>query len=472
MPRLALLLCASLLCILYPNSSANDYITKCCPEGEQLQTLTRSQKCVSSTNSSHLVPALEQEDYLVRYIPDLSGLCEISDISEFPVEHVNVDGSVLWQHEDTEVIRSYDCVDSETNENTGKSQILALSCNGHSACPTGFSCLEKCCRPGYILESRGPEENPECVPSARTLWREDDYNFERVGELIVKTTVFYERIDLMLCYNKSGGFEIVPDGSLRVNKNVTTRTYCIDKMIDTKDDKVLEVLLTTEELCHDHQTEIAASENGNSLYMACAALSLFCLFLVFLVYWFVPSFDNLAGRIVLINVVFTALFCGFLIVFYSVGPSSFYLQCANLHNPVCLFLRNYSCASIGYLGYLITMATFSWMTIMGLDLFWKVHNMQGRDLDKASSEKYGFQIQIMFGPGLPLTLLLSLVLLHQLEANHLATTTIVPLATLISCSFWLLLLLLELLWTTTRPDAPPSSSDNSKLRLFSTIGQW
>ena len=39
------------------------------------------------------------------------------------------------------------------------------------------------------------------------------------------------------------------------------------------------------------------------LYIVCAVLSLVCLTLTFLIYWFIPSYNHLAGKIVLINVV-------------------------------------------------------------------------------------------------------------------------------------------------------------------------
>ena len=138
---------------------------------------------------------------------------------------------------------------------------------------------------------------------------------------------------------------------------------------------------------------------------------------------------------------------------------------------ICRFIEDYICAVIGYHGYFIFIGTFTWVTIFGFNLYWSVHKMLRPD--EVNDKNFGFSIQLSAGPGMSLLVVLLLVLL-DLSSWPLDASSISPhraaLATLVSCTFWLLLLLVDLSWTMTRQNAPAVDSDNSTLRIAATVG--
>lgn len=203
------------------------------------------------------------------------------------------------------------------------------------------------------------------------------------------------------------------------------------------------------------------------VHSVCASLSLLFLLATFLTYWFIPYYQHIKGKIVLANVTFTALLCTFLLVSHLTSTSSFHPACADT-NSLCRFLRDHGCPSLGYAGYFVTMGTFSWVTVFGAHLCWLVGWVQPPE--EGGETKFGFPVHKWLGLGLPaLTILLTALLKQVLWPQPALPTHTTALAVILSCLSWLVLLLLHLAWTLSRVDAPAINSDNSFLRLASTM---
>ena len=88
------------------------------------------------------------------------------------------------------------------------------------------------------------------------------------------------------------------------------------------------------------------------VFTAAGVVSLLSLFIIFIVYWYVPHFKTLHGKIVLSNVISMAFVTIFLIIVYN-GSAS---------------LNDLLCMLIGYFGYFSSISMFCWMTVMCFDL--------------------------------------------------------------------------------------------------------
>ena len=388
-------------------------LTKCCPLGKALilpedsrKTLRRSSqqipKCHPLIKPAHLLresksfnsgqpfgpagPSVNNSSnssFEVLRIEQISSLCSEGSPHFALVEEVFHDGFVRWKG----VERPYDCVDHVLEKGDGQRKFAALTCAGSASCPLGRRCIEKCCREGQLLVGKEESSKPECIPGS-PLWRPEGQGGGDVVD-IVRNSIFYKLKNLEVCYTDWSQYSISQDGSLlSLLSNTSTRTYCVD-FLQEKGGKVKEVVLTQPRLCARDDTSKEKEERGEeteqngfgarALYIVCAILSLGCLTVTFLIYWLIPSYNHLAGKIVLINVVFTALLSGFLLLFFFVAPSTFHLRCAQAGNETCLFLRSYSCTLIGYLGFFTFIGAFAWMTVMGLDLCWRFFTSEGRD---------------------------------------------------------------------------------------------
>ena len=464
-----------------------------------------------------LQPALAPT-YLVTRVPALGALCHRRDPDIFEVEAVLTDGFVVVSDS---VERPYDCV--ELQGEGEKASVLALTCGGATTCPRGTTCLQKCCRPGQVLVHKvGDSRKPfDCIATTDRLWTPMNHADRLCENVEIRTSYFYEKRELTLCYTNKSDYVFGKDGTLFNHEN-GTRSYCIDNLLDKEDDQVSEVVLTLPSKCYKYEEKTVVEEKLTisvpikTLYTVCAAISLFFLVLTFLTYWFIPSYHNLAGKVVLINVIFSVLLCVIILQSYYTETYHFQLNC--VHSKVssgkksdqtfyceeennettlteqkrrlafdrnqsltgtkdgggteavarmCVFFRSYACSLLGYLGYFTFISTFSWMTIMGLDLCWRLlsYDAPGQDDDT----KYGFLLHLILSIVLPLLQLLLLLLLDHLDwpgsgSSRAATSTS------ITCLAGILLLLADLLWTLSRHDAPFLTSENSKLRIYLTTG--
>ena len=116
-------------------------------------------------------------------------------------------------------------------------------------------------------------------------------------------------------------------------------------------------------------------------------VSLVSLCIVFLVYWFIPNFQNIHGMIVRNNAISIALLTSFLLIVFN----------AKLYN-------NVFCRIIGYFGYYSSISMFSWMTIMCFDLSVSFYNESA--LPSRGSKRFVLYPLIGWGCGVLLGLLL------------------------------------------------------------------
>ena len=442
-------------------------VRKCCPEGEGLAGNTSRVTCVPLEQVKALPMVLpngsiaSEGSYQVLPIP--KPFCGGRKIKAMGfVDTVFTDGFVLWNGRE----RPYNCVDYLKEEiRTTIHQPTAVFCpmdpGPLNACPEGKKCVEKCCREGKVL--RGNKSGRlRCEASNQSLWSPE----AKTPQVFVRTSFFYLRRNLKLCYTSKAEYRIEPGGQLySVESKTSTASYCIDNYIEGETNQVMEVILTPPENCHNNETE--DPRILGLIFLVCMAISLFCLFLTFLTYWFVPSYHHLKGRIVLVNVVFTSLLSIFLIASYFTDPTSFHLDCAD-SSTVCSFIQDHTCIVLGYLFYFIIIGTFTWITIFGFNLYWSVHNLLIPDA--SNDKKFGFHIQLSLGPGLVFTILVLLLLQDYLSLPQDPVPQRAALAVLCSCIFWILLLILDLLWTFASPAAPTTNSDNATMRLSAAAG--
>jgi len=203
------------------------------------------------------------------------------------------------------------------------------------------------------------------------MWSSDKYK-SLLDSLVLETiSLFYKRRNLEICYTSPSEYKIQPNGSLfnQINKSSTTN-FCIDNYVKDPWREPEEVIVTLPKDCF-----IEREEGGVSilriLHIVATSISLFALFLTFLVYVLIPSYQNVKGKIVLVNVVFTSLLFGFLLLSHFTSPESFYLDCSTV-NRLCEFLSKYSCAITGYVGYFLYMVAFAWITVLGFNFFWNI----------------------------------------------------------------------------------------------------
>ena len=433
-------------------------------------------------------------EFLYFHLREHLSCCQID--SHFFVDKIFTDGFLLFHGKE----RPYSCVDFALDSNDQLKAVGLFCGHNHPAwqvfghhdhhhpqhhhdhhhqhhhhdhrhhpawqaqCPLGAVCLQKCCRTGSLLFP-GSSSKPVCREGNRSaLWDPEDYQDLQIHS----PSFFFKTIkNVEVCYEDRSEYKIQPGGLFSISNQSVTPSFCIDNLWDGDTGRGSEVVITQPENCHKDIHE--GPEVALILFSICSVISLLCLVLTFIVYWFLPGYQHLKGKIVLVNVTFTSFLCGFLLLSYFTKPSSFFLNCAS-SSPICKFIEDYICAVIGYHGYFIFIATFTWVTIFGFNLYWSVHRMLRPD--EVDDRDFGFSVQLSAGPGMSLLVVLLLVL--QDLASWPLGASISPhraaFATLVSSIFWLLLLLIDLSWTMTRPDAPAMDSDNTTLRIAATVG--
>ena len=119
-------------------------------------------------------------------------------------------------------------------------------------------------------------------------------------------------------------------------------------------------------------------------------ISLFFLCIVFIVYWVLPDFNNLHGKIVLCNVVSIFFLTVFLITVFN-----FKLE------------NHHVCKLVGYVGFFFSISMFSWMTIMCFDIS---STFIQEEIPQHSNKQMKFLLYSTFGWGSGIFLSLILLL--------------------------------------------------------------
>ena len=312
-------------------------------------------------------------------------------------DKVFTDGFVLFHGQE----RPYACVDFAINRDD-ELQAVGLFCGPHhppwqAGCPEGAICLEKCCRAGSLL-TQGSSIKPVCQEgNVSNIWDPEDYRASLGSDLHVPSSSFFFKTirNVEVCYEDRSEYKIQSNGLFSIVNQSVTSSFCIDNLWSESTQRASEVVVTQPQNCHKEREE--GLDVTLVLFTICSVISLLCLVLTFIVYWFLPSYQHLKGKIVLVNVTFTSFLCGFLLLSYFTKPSSFYLACAIPPNPqpICKFIEDYICTVIGYHGYFIFIGTFTWVTIFGFNLYWSVHKMLRPD--EVDDREFGFFVQLAAG---------------------------------------------------------------------------
>ena len=132
-----------------------------------------------------------------------------------------------------------------------------------------------------------------------------------------------------------------------------------------------------------------------NIYTCAGVVSLLSLLIIFIVYWYVPDFNTLPGRIVLSNVISITLVTVFLLTVYNAPLDD---------------IDKLLCTIIGFFGYFSSISMFSWMTIMCFDLSSTLFRE-----DFCHNSKYGarFASYSLIGWGVGLSLMIGLLLLQN-----------------------------------------------------------
>ena len=129
-----------------------------------------------------------------------------------------------------------------------------------------------------------------------------------------------------------------------------------------------------------------------NLFTGAGVISLFSLLIIFIVYWYVPDFNTLHGRIVLSNVFSITCVNIFFLTVYNVSPG------------------RVLCTIIGYFGYYFTISMFCWMTIMCFDLSYTL--LEGCPPLTHSMHCARFTSYSVVGWGLGMMLMLVMIILQ------------------------------------------------------------
>ena len=120
-------------------------------------------------------------------------------------------------------------------------------------------------------------------------------------------------------------------------------SFCIDNLVERSTGQVSEVIVTRMADCPYHDASLSGAtkkeeENFEQNILRIVALaSLVCLVLTGIVYLIFPSPQKqwAKDKIVLINVVFSGLFCALYLLFHLTNPSTFHIDCPNI---LCRFV--------------------------------------------------------------------------------------------------------------------------------------
>ena len=88
-----------------------------------------------------------------------------------------------------------------------------------------------------------------------------------------------------------------------------------------------------------------------TLFSICGMISLLSLLVIYAVFWYIPDFKNLQGRILLCNCISTTFLTSFFLGVYNIDIDN-----------------DQVCRIIGYFGYYSAISMFSWISILAVDL--------------------------------------------------------------------------------------------------------
>ena len=145
-------------------------------------------------------------------------------------------------------------------------------------------------------------------------------------------------------------------------------------------------------------SEWVSSGTVLTLFSICGMISLLSLLVIFSVFWYIPDFKNLQGRILFCNCISTTFLTSFFLCVYNIDIDS-----------------DQVCRIIGYFGYYSAIAEFSWILILAVDLSISIY----RGLMDGQRDGRRFLFYSFFGWGFGL--LLSCILFTLENVLHPAS---------------------------------------------------
>merc|ERR1719317_1039299 len=265
-------------------------------------------------------------------ISEFENLCETGDAVPVVVSGLTSDGFMF--NDTTEEESEYGCVDSDQGD------IVAWICSGKLACPSK-SCIEKCCKEDQVLDAYGRCFKAENQTNLWSLQDLDTFNgtFENV---VIRNSFFQDLLDnhprLSYCegYFLEPGdvYKITENGSLSHVGHALTMDYCIDNVAENGSlaTKVVRCARLDNPICNNtdvcfnsshapfypEEVENKLKDTSLLIFMSiCGVISLICLAFTFLVYWIIPGFNNLHGKIVQSNIISIAILTVYLLIVFN-----------------------------------------------------------------------------------------------------------------------------------------------------------
>ena len=164
---------------------------------------------------------------------------------------------------------------------------------------------------------------------------------------------------------------------------------CLKKVSDLNDSRGLNFV----KISCTASSEWPPHESMMVIFTVFGGVSLVSLCIVFFVYWLLPDFNNLHGKIVLCNVVSNFLLTSFLLLIFNFK-----------------LVNDYVCKLVGYISYYSSISMFLWMTIMSFDL---CTTFVREEIPQQSNKKIRFIIYSVIGWGSGLVLVVFLFIFEN-----------------------------------------------------------
>ena len=277
-----------------------------------------------------------------------------------------------------------------------KLHLILAPCAGKSACQSS-SCVEKCCKPDEIFD-----EYTYCVKAENNshLWSTKNLPIFNVTETSLRHSFLQDYLNVhprlsnctgVYFLEPKEGYQITENGSLSHENHVLTQDYCIENIMqnETVVTNVFRCTVATVESLveveEDYANATVAMDVGkNDTLLAyisiCGIISLVCLVFTFLVYFIIPGFNNLHGKIVQSNIISITILTVYLLIVYNTDPT----------------FSTLFCTVLGFSGYFSSISMFAWMTIMCFDLYW---TFSRSELPSATSDRFKFRLYAAIGWG-------------------------------------------------------------------------
>ena len=193
---------------------------------------------------------------------------------------------------------------------------------------------------------------------------------------------------------------------LGIENNEITQNFVVvcDKLLETLDHHSFFSSVQTR-FHHDHDrsyiltmTDVINNPDAcdwsrlYTFYAFVGVVSLFCLLATLYVYIAIKEYVTIHGKIVLANIISTALVHLFYLIVFNKQSRDPHddgrlgVHLTEHHDP--------GCVALGYFGYLANLLMFAWMTIMCLDLTWTFY--KGRVIQQVGQKK---KVLLYFGAG-------------------------------------------------------------------------